>query len=55
LAWDFFLGLSLLFAAPVFKGSGLTIRVRLSMMAGGLSCLAGTLGPALGYLHQERE
>ena len=51
LAWDFFLGLSLLFTAPIFKGSGLTRRVRVSMTVGGLSCLAGTLGPALGRLH----
>ena len=51
LAWDFFLGLSLLFAAPVFKGDGLPNRVRVSMLVGGTSCLAGTLGPALGQMH----
>lgn len=50
LAWDFFLGLSLLFAAPVFTGEA-TRQVRISMTVAGTLCLAGTLGPASGYLH----
>ena len=50
LAWDFFLGLALVFAAPVFKGEA-TRRVRASMTAAGTLCLAGTLGPASGHLH----
>jgi len=51
LAWDFFLGLSMLFAAPVFKGDGLPKRVRVSMIVTGTLCLAGTLGPASGHLN----
>ena len=51
LAWDFFLGLSLLFAAPVFKGDGPPNRVRVSMIVAGMLCLAGVLGPALGQMH----
>lgn len=49
LGWDFFLGLSLLLAAPVFTGDGAS-RVRVSLMAAGTLCLAGTLGPASGHL-----
>ena len=49
-AWDFFLGLALVFAAPVFKGQGLTGRVRVTMMVAGSLCLIGTLGPASGNL-----
>lgn len=49
LAWDFFLGLSLLFAAPVFTG-GDARRVRVGMILAGTLCVAGTLGPATGHL-----
>jgi hypothetical protein len=49
-AWDVFLGLSLLCAAPVFQGGGLTAAVRVSLLLSGALCLAGTLGPALGDL-----
>lgn len=50
LGWDFFLGLSLLFAAPVFKGGGLSRRVRMSMLVAGTLCLVATLAPATGTL-----
>lgn len=50
LAWDFFLGLSVVFAAVVFKGEGRARSVRVSMLVAGTLCLAGTLGPASGYL-----
>lgn len=50
LAWDLFLGFSMLFAAPVFKGDGLPNRVRISMLVVGALCLVGTLGPLLGDL-----
>lgn len=50
LAWDFFLGLSLGFASGVFQGGGLNGRVRVSMIAAGSLCLAGTLGPVSGKL-----
>lgn len=54
LAWDVFLGLSLIFAAPVFQGGGLRRAVRVTMFgAGGLS-LAGTVGPAIGDLRWQR-
>jgi len=49
LAWDFFLGLALIFAAQVFKGEA-AIRVRISMIVAGTLCLVGTLGPASGHL-----
>jgi hypothetical protein len=50
LAWDFFLGLAMLFAASVFKSDGLPNRVRVSLIVGGTFCLVGTLGPALGHM-----
>jgi hypothetical protein len=51
LGWDFFLGLSLLFASAVFKGGGRKqARVRAGMILGGTLCLAGTLGPLLGRM-----
>jgi hypothetical protein len=50
LAWDFFLGLAMLFAASVFKSDGLPNRVRVSLIIGGTFCLVGTLGPALGHM-----
>lgn len=50
LAWDFFLGLSLLFAAFVFSGSRLQTNLRAGMVLGGSLCVAGSLGPLLGYM-----
>jgi hypothetical protein len=50
LAWDFFLGLALVFAARVLRGKEAR-RVRVSMTAAGILCLAGTLCPASGHLH----
>ena len=50
LAWDFFLGLSLVFAALVLDGEA-TRPVRVEMTVAGTRCLAGTLGPASGHLH----
>jgi len=49
LAWNFFLGLALVFAAQVFKGEA-ALRVRVSMTLAGTLCLTGTLGPASGHL-----
>ena len=48
LAWDVFLGLALLFAAPVFRGSRLEGSVRVGMFLAGFLCIAGASGPALG-------
>lgn len=50
LAWDFFLGLALLFAARVFRGE--TARgIRICMTVAGMLCLAGTIGPVSGHMH----
>jgi hypothetical protein len=48
LAWDLFLGLSLLFAAPVFRGGKLEDAIRTGLYVGGTLCLVGILGPATG-------
>lgn len=50
LAWDIFLGLSLLFAARVFEGGGLQGRVRRGLSISGALCIAGVLGPAVGNM-----
>jgi hypothetical protein len=48
LACDMFLGLSLLFAAPVFRGGKLEDAVRTGLYVGGTLCITGILGPATG-------
>ncbi len=50
LAWDYFVGLSLLFDAAVFSGGGLRAYVRASMIVAGSLCLAGTPGALVGNL-----
>ena len=50
LAWDFLLGLSLLFAARVFRGDRLHNTVRLALYVGGVLCLSGTLAPLSGHM-----
>lgn len=50
LAWDFFLGLAIVFAAQVFVGEA-AIRVRVAMSVAGTLCLLGTFGPLSGHLH----
>lgn len=45
LAWDVFLGLALLFAAPVFAGPRLNAVARWSVTIAGTLCLAGAIGP----------
>lgn len=54
LAWGVFLGLALLFAAPVFAGSGLRAVARWSLAASGALCLAGTVGPLVGNMALQR-
>jgi hypothetical protein len=54
LAWDVFLGLSLLFAAPVFAGSGRSAAVRWSLTATGTLCLIGAIGPIVGNMALQR-
>ena len=51
LAWDFLLGLALLFASTAFTGGGLARAVRIGLVASGTLCLAGLLGPATGAMH----
>jgi hypothetical protein len=48
LAWDVFFALSMLFAAPVFRGSRLAAWIRWLMVASGVLALAGLSGVAFG-------
>jgi hypothetical protein len=50
LAWDVFFALSMLFAAPVFRGSVLTNWIRWLMAASGTLALAGLSGVAVGNM-----
>ncbi len=47
LAWDWFFALSMLFAAPVFKGRGLEGAVRILMIISGVLSLVGLIGVPL--------
>ncbi|HEY0707874.1 MAG TPA: hypothetical protein VGG33_13810 [Polyangia bacterium] len=48
LAWDVFLGLALVFAAPVFESHGSERTLRRGLIVGGVLCLLGTIGPLVG-------
>lgn len=48
LAWDLFFGLSMLFAAPVFRGDRLRASIRLLMIVSGVLALAGLSGVVVG-------
>ncbi len=50
LAWDFFFSLSVLFAAPVFKGDRKKTVVRIFMIACGVLSFAGLMGPVTGNM-----
>jgi hypothetical protein len=50
LAWNLFLGLSLLFAAPVFDDGGLERGIRRGLLVSAMLCLAGVIGPAVGNM-----
>ena len=50
LAWDWFFALSMLFAAPVFKGGRLEMAVRILMIISGVLSLAGLLGVPLANM-----
>ena len=55
LAWDWFLGLALLFAAPVFAGERSDVlRVRRAFHVAGALCLLGTIGPLVGAMALQR-
>lgn len=45
LAWDLFFGLSMIFAAAVFKGGKLEKSIRISMLISGWLSIAGLIGP----------
>ena len=49
-AWHLFFGLSLLFAAPAFKGSGAAAAARAGLVVAGVLCLLGLTGLAAGNL-----
>jgi hypothetical protein len=53
LAWDVFLGLALVFAAPVFAGGGRERAVKRGLLACGALCLAGTIGPVVGDMRMQ--
>lgn len=50
LAWDWFFALSVLFAAPVFRGSKLANCIRYLLIASGVLALAGLLGVVVGNM-----
>jgi len=50
-SWHIGFGLSVLFTAFAFQGSGKERVIRLGLMAVGLLCLIGILGPATGYMY----
>lgn len=50
LAWDLFFALSMIFAAPVFKGNRLKSSVRILMFVSGILSFAGMLGPVFGNM-----
>lgn len=55
LAWDWFLGLALLFAAPIFAGdTSPVLRVRRAFRLAGTLCLLGTIGPLVGAMALQR-
>ncbi|PKL18565.1 MAG: hypothetical protein CVV49_05365 [Spirochaetae bacterium HGW-Spirochaetae-5] len=50
LAWDWFFAISMLFAAPVFKGNRLETAVRVFMFISGILSLAGLIGVPLANM-----
>jgi hypothetical protein len=50
LAWDVFFALSMLFAAPVFKGGRLETTLRILLIVSGVLSLAGLLGVPLANM-----
>jgi hypothetical protein len=47
-AWDLFFGLSMRFAAPVFRGDRLLASIRILMIVSGVLALAGISGAVVG-------
>jgi hypothetical protein len=50
LGWDLFFALSMLFAAPVFRGSRLAAWIRVLMISSGVLSLAGLSGVVVGEM-----
>ena len=50
LAWDLFFALSTFFLAPVFRGRGLAMSIRVLLVVSGLLSLAGLSGVAVGSM-----
>jgi cytochrome c oxidase subunit IV len=50
LAWDWFFALSMLSAAPVFRGGRLERNIRTLMIVSGVLCLAGLIGVPLANM-----
>lgn len=50
LAWDWFFALSVLFAAPVFRGSRLANWIRYLLIASGVLAFAGLVGVVVGNM-----
>lgn len=53
LAWDVFLGLSLIFASIVFRGNRLETSIRIGLLCAGSLCILGTTGPVLGDMRYQ--
>ena len=54
LAWDVFLGLALVFAAPAVAGPGHSARARWALFTTGVLCLLGAIGPMVGNMAIQR-
>jgi hypothetical protein len=54
LAWDVFLGLALLFAAPVLRDRDHARPAYRALQIGGSLCLFGAVGPAVGSMELQR-
>jgi hypothetical protein len=54
LAWDWFLGIALVFAALVFSEPGAERLVGRGLLISGVLALAGTVGPVVGDMRLQR-
>jgi hypothetical protein len=50
LAWDFFFGISVLLAVPVFSGSRVTRSIRNVLLISGILAIAGLAGVPVGNM-----
>lgn len=54
LAWDGFLGLSMLFAASIFTGTKLRTQIRWALCITGMLSFSGIIGPIIGDMTLQR-